>query len=71
VSFDGPGKYDAEATELRERLRATGLVLIVRDGVKGEGFEVQLNWRDLVVFPTVLRDLAEQIEAHLMRGPAS
>jgi hypothetical protein len=69
--FNGPGRYDAECTELRERLKATGIVLIIRDGVKGEGFEVQLDARDLVMFPTVLREIADQIEAQLMGGQAS
>lgn len=68
MNTNGPGKYDPECTELRERLKASGIVLIVRDGVKGEGFEVQLNAVDLVVFPSVLRQMADQIEAQLMGG---
>jgi hypothetical protein len=46
-------------------------VLIVRDGVKGEGFEVQLNAHDLVTFPRVLREMADQIEAQLLGNPAA
>lgn len=71
MKTNGPGKYDAEATELRERLNASGIVLIVRDGVKGEGFEVQLNAVDLVAFPHVLRDIADQIETQLGGGPTT
>lgn len=71
MKTNGPGRYDAECTELRERLKATGIVLIIRDGVRGEGFEVQLSAHDLVIFPAVLRDMANQIEAQLMGGPAS
>lgn len=66
---NGPGRYDPECTELRERLKASGLVLIVRGGIKGEGFEVQLSALDLVHFPRVLRDMADQIEAQLRAGP--
>lgn len=71
MKTNGPGRYDAECTELRERLKATGIVLIIRDGVKGEGFEVQLGAEDLVVFPSVLRQIADQIEAQLMGGGVS
>lgn len=63
---NGPGPYDAECSELRERLKAAGVVLIVRDGIKGEGFEVQLNAHDLVMLPSVLRQIADQVEAQLL-----
>lgn len=38
----GPGKYDEICTEVRERLNALGIVLIVIQGDKGDGFEVQV-----------------------------
>lgn len=69
MKTNGPGRYDPECTELRERLKASGLVLIVRDGIKGEGFEVQLNALDLIHFPKVLREMADQIEAQLRADP--
>ena len=67
--FNGPGSYDPECTALREQLSAEGVVLIVRNGVKGDGFEVQLNALDLVALPSALRQIADQVEAQLMGGP--
>lgn len=69
MQTNGPGKYDPECTELRERLKARGVVLIVEGGVKGDGFEVQLGAHALAVFPSVLRDMADQIEAQLLANP--
>lgn len=58
----GPGKYDDEVTELRERLKARGIVLLVRGGMRGDGFEVHLAREDLIKLPSILRDVADQVE---------
>lgn len=63
---NGPGKYDPECTELRERLMAAGVVLIVHGGMRGDGFEVQMDGLALLSLPAVLRDMATQIEAQLL-----
>lgn len=66
----GGGRYDAECTELRARLGASGIILIVRDGIRGEGFEVQMHDpRDMLALPSVLRQLADQIEARGLPTP--
>lgn len=58
----GPGKYDAEVTELRQRLKANGILLLVVQGERGSGFSAQLSGEDVLALPNVLRQLAEQIE---------
>lgn len=42
----GPGKYDDEATLVRNRTDAQAVGLIVIGGVKGSGFSVQLAVSD-------------------------
>jgi hypothetical protein len=58
----GPGKYDAEVTELRQRLKADGILLLVVGGDRGSGFCAQLPADVTMRYPEVLRDLAKQIE---------
>lgn len=58
----GPGKYDDECTELRERLGADGLLLVVVRGVKGSSFCAQLSSEDSLLLPKILRTIANQIE---------
>jgi hypothetical protein len=62
---DGPGKYDDEATWVRERIKASGVILIVVGGDRGQGFEVQATLEVTLNLPTMLRTLADQIEADL------
>lgn len=63
----GPGKYDQENTELRERLKARGLLIIVLDGNRGNGISFQCE-RNLLfsgaqqMVAQALRDLAEELE---------
>lgn len=65
----GGGVYDAEATAAREACGATGIVLLVRNGKHGDGFEIALaDPRDLLALPGVLRALAEQVELQLRRS---
>jgi hypothetical protein len=58
----GPGKYDAEVTELRERLKADGILLVVVGGERGPGFSAQLSFGMTVQMPRMLRAIAQQIE---------
>lgn len=37
----GPGRYDDELTELREKIGAEGAILIVYNGQRGSGFSAQ------------------------------
>jgi hypothetical protein len=60
----GGGPYDAEASAARKACGGgdTGIVLLVRNGKHGDGFEVQLGGADLRALPHVLRTLARQVE---------
>jgi hypothetical protein len=58
----GPGKYDAEATHVREVTHARGVIMIVFDGDRGTGFSAQLDVTRLLGIPHILRDIADQIE---------
>lgn len=58
----GAGRYDEEVTELRERLKAQGILLLVVNGERGSGFSAQLSTDDVFALPSVLRQMADQIE---------
>lgn len=58
----GPGKYDKEVTEIRKRLKADGVILIVFGGKNGPGFSAQLPLHETLLIPKFLRDMADQIE---------
>lgn len=64
----GPGKYDLEATELRERLDAAGIILIVWEGERGSGFSAQLPAALTLRVPELLEDMAKQIRRDLGRA---
>jgi hypothetical protein len=65
----GPGKYDDLCTLVREKTDATGVLLIVINGNKGNGFSCQVTTSDMVlVVPALLRQMADQIEADLKKG---
>ena len=59
----GPGKYDAEVTDLRERLKASGVLLLVFGAERGEGFSAQLSPALTLEMPGMLRQIADIIEA--------
>ena len=67
----GPGKYDAEATMVREATNAQGVVVIVVGGDRGEGFSCQASLPITLGLPAMLRSMADQIEADTptMMGP--
>jgi hypothetical protein len=66
----GPGKYDAACTVARLTTKATGAVLIVLDGVHGSGFSCQMPYELSLTLPTMLRHMADEVEASLKQGDA-
>ena len=58
----GPGKYDDLCTIVREGAKARGVVLLVMDGARGQGFSVQATIDILAQLPQMLRTIADQIE---------
>jgi hypothetical protein len=65
----GPGRYDDFATYVRERTEAGGVIVMVFGGKSGDGFSVQADLETTFALPAILRDLANQIERDLKRGP--
>jgi hypothetical protein len=59
----GPGKYDDLCTYVRTESKARGAIVIVFDGDKGQGFSAQLDIEDTLKMPSVLRAMADDIEA--------
>lgn len=59
----GPGKFDDICGEVRERLDAEGVLLLVIKGTLGSGFSAVLPVEVLAKIPGILRDVANQMEA--------
>ncbi len=59
----GSGRYGELCTEIRQRTKAAGVILIVIAGEKGEGFECQLPAGIAPQMPRILREMADKIEA--------
>lgn len=66
MSF-GPGRYEKETAELRAKIGAAGVILIVCRGHSGDGFEIQMPDTIIALIPTVLREIADKMEADLKR----
>lgn len=62
MSF-GPGKYDDLVTPIQAATQAHGVILIVIGGNRGEGFACQATLEVTLALPTMLRNIADQIEA--------
>lgn len=59
----GPGKYDDEATMVRERTAAEAVVVVVVGGLRGHGFSTQSSDPQMLArLPALLRQIADQIE---------
>lgn len=59
----GAGKYDLDATILRNRTGGRAVLLVVLGGDAGDGFSVQAeDAADLSKLPIVLRQVADAIE---------
>lgn len=64
----GPGKYDDLCTEVRERTKATGVILLVMGGEHGGGFSCQTDLATTLLLPDILEDIARTIRADMERG---
>jgi hypothetical protein len=60
---DGPGKYDTWTTLVRNGVHAEGVLLMVVNGIYGSGFSCQGSVEVNTNLPTILRNVADQIEA--------
>jgi hypothetical protein len=58
----GPGKYDDETAAVMEAVNASGVILIVLGGDRGDGFEVHATPEVVLKLPEMLRDIADQVE---------
>jgi hypothetical protein len=58
----GPGKYDDEASAVMEATGASGVILIVIGGDRGQGFSCQATLEVTLALPAMLRNIANQIE---------
>jgi hypothetical protein len=63
----GPGKYDDEVTLVRERTEAEAVILIVIEGKRGSGFCAQTNSNVAPDLPTLLRHMANLMEADMRK----
>lgn len=61
IPLNGPGKYDDVLTMARERTGGS-VVLLVIGGHLGGGFAVQASASVISALPTLLRDMADEIE---------
>lgn len=57
----GPGKYDDLCTEVREKAKAAGAVVIIFGGEQGYGFSCQCDPLTLATLPEVLELVAAGI----------
>jgi hypothetical protein len=58
----GPGKYDAEATHVMNSTHASGVIVIVIGGDRGEGFSIQATLEVSLALPKMLRMIADQLD---------
>lgn len=63
----GPGTYDKETTEIREKVKADGVVLLIINGDRGMGFEVQATGVVLAHLPHLLRLAADDMEKDFLK----
>jgi hypothetical protein len=66
----GPGKYDNEATWVQARTQAHGVLLMILQGNKGDGFsiasfDIQATLDITLALPKLLRSMADQVEADI------
>jgi hypothetical protein len=57
----GPGKYDDMCTLVRKKTKATGVIVIVFGGAKGDGFSSQADVQTLLAMPDILEHVAREI----------
>jgi hypothetical protein len=65
----GPGRYDKEADKLLKETQAQGIILLIINGNRGEGFSATFarEWADqhAAKLPAYLRALAHHLENDL------
>lgn len=64
----GAGKYDDLCTYVREQTKAAGVLVIVLDGERGNGFSCQADLPTTMGVPDLLEHIARQIRADMERG---
>jgi hypothetical protein len=64
----GPGKYDDLCTHVRNESKGDGAVVMVFGGISGTGFSVQVSMDLLANLPTLLREMADEMDADLVSG---
>lgn len=64
----GPGRYDEHCTNVRKATGAKGVILLVLDGQDGTGFSVQAEFDITEILPTLLRDVALQMELDIIKA---
>lgn len=57
----GPGKYDDLCTYVREKTQASGVLVVVINGNKGEGFSCQTDLKTMLIVPDILETIAKQL----------
>ena len=60
----GPGKYDDICTKAREATNAEGAILLIFNGEHGQGFSCQLPPHLMPAVPSMLRYIADEIDAN-------
>ena len=63
----GGGRYEEETRRLRMEIEALGVIVIVAHGKKGDAFEIQMPPEIISLIPSVLREMADKIEADLVK----
>ena len=66
----GPGKYDDSCTQVRDQANARAAIIIVIDGELGNGCSCQADLEITLAMPTILRNLADEVERSLQKGTA-
>jgi hypothetical protein len=69
----GPGKYDDEATLVRNRTGAAAVALIVIKGEKGSGFSVQMfasggGQAEMLALASTMEDAARELRKDAKKG---
>lgn len=64
----GPGKYDDEATFVREETRAEAVVVLVVNGDRGTGFSVQGPLDITAALPDLMEYMAREIRKLTRQG---
>ena len=68
--MEGPGKYDESCTAARLATGSGNIILIVIRGTHGESFSAQVHPIFIPFIPTILRDIADNIEREQHKTPA-